>query len=334
MARIPRFDKRWTYYKTRASKIVPQHFPEGVEITYEKAAKWIPSDDMGDFPAGNTPSMAGAAFGYWIAKNAVPNGKREEHFAALTGLSIADWTVADDATFERAVRRAAKEIQGWDELVREHGRLNGLVIHVQDYQRDQAASHRFIHGQPATAAESGVLHVWPDCIARIEVPAAAPAAEAEDRRLWMFADYGPNIYVLDPTVSANGAARSTRIDRRVWRPRGAVGYVLLPRGEPDYVWLRDTTPLETRFDVLVLLVNLDEQAEEVRAEFDALERRLRMDALKTERAVYQRTVRQVLDETASLMQAQDIRPVLYRQPCKVGSKPHRGAANGGQSVGC
>jgi hypothetical protein len=333
MVSIPRFETRWAYYKTRASRIVPQHFPVGKKVTYEQAARWIPSDDMADFPAGNMPHMEGAAFGYWIAKEHVPSGaKREEHFASLTGVPIADWATEDDATFERAVRRAAGEVQGWAEMVQARGRLGGIVIRLQDYragqvtQRDQVARDKFIHAEPGQAAETGVVRVWPNCIARIEVPAAAPAPEAEDRRVWMLADYGPHIYVLDPTVSVKGEARSTRIDRHVWRPRGAAGYVLLPRSEPDYVWLRDTTPLDTQFDVQALVMNLDDQPEEVRAQFDALERRLRMDTLKTDRAVYQKTVRQVLDEAASLLQAQDVWPTLYRQTCKVGPRPSQGTA--------
>jgi hypothetical protein len=149
--------------------------------------------------------------------------------------------------------------------------------------------------------------VWPGCQARIEVPLARPSPEGDDRRVWMLAEYSNNaVYVLDPVAPLAGGKPASRITPASWRPRDANGYVMLPRGRPDYVKIDEYEPTGTQFDLFVLVMNLSEEAEELCVQFDELERRL-----------FQQTRHEILDEAASLLQEHDIVPILYRQTCRV-----------------
>jgi len=328
MARIPRFKLRWAYFKTRASQIVPQHFPEGKEITYDSVARWIPHDPSAPFPAVSdsaeldfqerpfrgseskgpkvspTSPITGAAFGLWIDRERIPTG-RENHFVRLTGVAIGDWTAEQDAWFERAVRRAAQEVLNWNGLVTARATPGGLRVHVAD----PGTAMKLLPPGAVFAAESPrVTLCWPTCIARIELPPALSATEHDDRRAWMLADYEQgDIFLLDPSRTPDSPVHSTRLGRTVW----------LPRGHPGYCSLPPTTPLRTRFDVLVLILNLESQPDEIRAQFDGLEQQLPTDVSAIWSQGYQRTLRQRLDEAATLIDDHDIRVSLYRQTCEV-----------------
>jgi hypothetical protein len=310
MPRIPHFAKRWSYYKPRARKIVPLHFSEGTG--HKEAAKWIPKDEDAPFPAGSDGSITDAAFGLWITgKGGIPDqGRREEHFAKLTGLSIGIWTEPDDATFERAVRRAATEALSWRELA-ERARAGVIrIVPVSEPPPPQPAM-RFIPAH-ARRHRGDVEVVWPGCQARIDVPLARPSPEGDDRRVWMLAEYPNNaVYILDPAPPPAGGRPASHISPAVWRPRGMNGYVMLPRGKPDYVKIDECEPPGTRFDLFVLVINLSEEVEEVRAQFDAVELRL-----------FQQTGGELLDDAASLLEEHGITPVLYRQACVVEHRYH------------
>jgi hypothetical protein len=310
MVRIPRFRDKWAYFlhKYRAARISPEYFSESEQVTYRSIAKLIPADPRGRFPASGDDDcspMTGTAFGLWISGEKIPDN-RVGTFERLTSLPITVWST-DFETFTRAVRQASGELDGWNEFVESQAKLGLIKVHVSDRRN----AERFL---PVGANISSVnaVQVWPGCTARIELPGRIGHRECEDRRAWMVADYGQGaIYVLDPTRHPDGLMTPTRLGTDVW----------LPRGRPGYVWLPDTIRVGTRFDVIVLVVNLHSQPDEIRALFDSLEQRLAADPQKVTSALHQKNVCRVLDEAVSIIQEYDVRQHLYRQTCKVGDQP-------------
>jgi hypothetical protein len=308
MPHIPQFDRRWNYYKRRASKIAQQHFSDEKAVTYADAARWIPKSENVPFPAGSADTISDAAFGLWITeKGGVPDrGRRVEHFEKLTGLPISIWAVSDEATFERAVRRAAKEALSWRELAARARPGVIKIVRLSETPRPPQPGTRFIPAH-ARRHRADIETVWPGCQARIEVPLARPSPGDDDRRVWMMAEYPGNaVYILDPEGPSTGSKPASHVSSTIWRPRGATGYVMLPRGRPDYVKIDDGESIGTQFDLFVMVMNLSDEPEELRAQFDELERRL-----------FQQKGHEVLDDAASLLQEHDVTPILYRQTCRV-----------------
>lgn len=335
--------RRWKFYKGFASKIKEGHFPPDEDVTYGSAARWIPSDPNAPFPAvplsaeqdaerlvrsppktsagkravrkkEPTEPIEPAAFGMWISDNKIPK-ERETHFEQVTGLSVAIWTGDDEGAFKRQVRRAAGELLGWRGLAQSLS-IDG-VIRVKLFDISEPGHRRPVRAAPNR--KRPVQWVWPGCGARIELPMPVPGPRQSERRAWMFADYGHKVYVLDPTPAADGSHPSTRLDDADWR-KVKGGFVTLPRGEKDYVEMPPEAPLGTQFDVLVLVMNLEKCAEEIRAQIDTLERdMLRLGDI--DEMAYQHEVERILGDAALLVQQHDeITVHLYRQSCEVVAK--------------
>ena len=227
MPRIPDGLDRWKFYKTRAHKFSP-YFPEGSNITYQSVAKLIPSDPQSALPAtADENYITSAAVQSWLA-NALPDD-RTGQWEKLTEIEISLWTGDRDA-FERGVRRKAGEVLGWQDLV--EGRAVEGVIRVK--VADRQAGTRFVPEGAVPDKVPSVQLVWPGCIAWIEVPTHPPPAEPQDRRAWMFADYGHDIYTLDPLLPDAGPGPSSRLDQSLWQRDG--------RGGGHVVLLREETP--------------------------------------------------------------------------------------------
>lgn len=320
MVRIVGFREKWDAYKPRAHLISPhfQEFGEHRRITQDDVAARIPKDTHAAVPATCGNGIAGAAFGAWLANEAIPD-ERVKQWEALTRVPVAVWGV-DLAGLERTLRQRTGEILGWAGLVKE-ARRGRIQIRLRDRPQDaadQQAGYKFNqYGFDPDAAPVDVRLVWPGCIANIAVPAPMPRDEPEDRRAWLLADYGDRVFVLDPGRPTGGPASSSRIGRSAWHADRREGHIVLPQVAPGYVWLPPSTPLGTRFEAIVLTLNLNSQAEAIRLLFDDLERRLLVDLRETPPEAYQRTVQAVLEEAAALIEGHDVGYVLYTQACEV-----------------
>ena len=328
MVRIPDFQNKWIFYKRRADRVSPYfaEFQDGRDIRQDDVAKRIPESPNAPLlqdDGGRDSRITGAAVGNWL-RGVLPD-ERIEQWKTLTGISISLWT-GDNAGFERAVRRAAGEVLGWQGLVQERSTPGRIRIRVVDRQ----SGNRFFVDGIEPADPQPIEMVWPECIARVEVPIPAPRNEVEDRRVWMLADYvnyNRTINLLDPVLPPGGPTPSSRLDRAQWRPGRGGGHVTLPRGEPGYVWIPPSIALGTLFDLLVLVTNFEGQPDEIRNLFEGIERKVLVNPKKIGLDCYQKILRSTLDDTATLLDDHDIRHTLYAQRCEVVS---RGTALGAE----
>ena len=93
MADIADFRAKWEFYKPRAHLISPHFatFGEDARITQDVVAARIPKSVSDPIPAGDAASIAGAAFGQWLASGTVPDN-RVRQWQELTGLPISTWS--------------------------------------------------------------------------------------------------------------------------------------------------------------------------------------------------------------------------------------------------
>jgi hypothetical protein len=324
MVHIAEFRAKWQFYKPRACKISTHfaEFHEGAKITQDVVAARIPKDVASRIPASGGENVAGAAFGNWLATESVPDN-RVRQWQDLTGLPIDTWTDPLQS-FERALRQKTGEILGWSDLVQVQAKRGRLRVRPQDRNVQQNAGASPVRFTPDAFDPDerpvDLQLVWPGCIADVVVP-TRESREDEDRRAWLLADYGDRVFMLDPSKPAAGAASSSRIDKRCWRPhqRGGrnEGYVVLPRAAPGHVWIPPSAHLGTRFEVIVLTLNLTPQPDEIRGLFDALERGWLVDIRDIPAEDYQKTVRATLEEAAALIEGHDVRQSIYAQACEI-----------------
>jgi hypothetical protein len=320
MVDIPDFRAKWDLYKPRAHRISIHFadFRDAAQMTHDVVAARIPKSVGDDVPATEASGIAGAAFGNWLAKGMVPDN-RVAQWQALTGLSISIWS-DPLASFERALRQRTGEVQGWSGLVQERAIRGSLRVRPRDRDVGEKAggsSFKFTpDGYDPDARPVDIVLVWPGCIADIVLPTRAPR-EGEDRRVWLLADYGERLFMLDPAKPPEGRTPPSRIDQRCWRSDRREGHVVLPRAAPGYVAIPQSAKLGTRFEVIALTVNLSSQGEELRTAFDTIERRLLVDIREFDLADYQKRVRAALEEAAALVAGHDIPHIVCAQACEI-----------------
>jgi hypothetical protein len=272
----------------------------------------------GDEPEERKPPgepISGQAVSIWFNTDALSDA-RSEQWEDLTRIPVEAWA-GDRPVFERAVLLAAGQVLGWPGLVQGYAKRGKMRVRVTD----RKVGDRFFKDGDGPVDLPHVQKVWPECIAWIELPATAPKEEADDRRAWLFADYGDRINLLDPKRSPrDGTVTSSRIDRVAWRADANGGHVILPRGTPGHVWIPPGIKLGTKFEVIALTLNLTEE-EEVRPLIDGLEAQMLSDRRAIGEDQYQKLVRATLNEVGVLLTTHDtISCGLYCQKCEVVSR--------------
>jgi hypothetical protein len=319
MADIADFRAKWEFYKPRAHLISP-HFAtfEDTRITQDVVAGLIPKNVSDPIPAGDAASIAGAAFGQWLASGTVPDN-RIRQWEALTALPMSTWRDGLPS-FERALRGKTGEVIGWSALVQQHARRGLLRVRPRDRDLPPEAGKPSLKftpdGYDPDARPVDIQLVWPGCIADIMLPNPAPR-DHEDRRAWLLADYGDRVFMLDPAKPPQGKPSSSRIDRRCWRSDRREGHVMLPRVAPGYVSIPPSAKLGTRFDVIALTLDFSSQPDDVTRAFNAIEGRSLVDIRELPLADYQKLVRATLEEAAALIGAHDVRQAVHVQACEI-----------------
>lgn len=309
---------RWKKYTQFGSHIVPKHFPK--EVTHGAAAKLIPQRPSDPFPAADSDDncISASAFGQWISKG-IPKD-RYDQFGKVTGIPIAVWLTPDDSDFERALRRAAGRAIGWLDLVKQRAAEGRMRVIAEESPVAGVQQLRLVPADFDPAAkERGIELLWPGCRARIWVRQDQQPQRESDRRAWLLSDYGDKRYLLDPLGIQYGGASSSRLGEASWRrdsERGG-GHIILPRGSRDYVWIPDAMTPGTRFDVLLLVFNLENQPEAIRLMFDDLERRWQMPLEHLMKPIYQAAIGSALEEATALIEERDIPFQLFLRRCKV-----------------
>jgi hypothetical protein len=320
MVDISDFRAKWDFYKPRAHRISPYfaEFGEGARLTQDVVAARIPKSVSDPILATDGASIAGAAFGNWLASGTVPDN-RVSQWQELTGLSISIWR-DPLSSFERALRQKTGEVWSWSALVQERVSRGPLRVRPRDrepLQQADGSSLKFTpDGYDPDARPVDIALVWPGCIAHIVLPTRA-SRDGEDRRVWLLADYGDRVFMLDPAKPPQGKPSPSQIDQRCWRPDRREGHVVLPRVAPGYVSIPQSAKPGTRFEVIALTLNLSSQPDEIRSLFDAIERRLLVDIRELALADYQKLVRAALEEAAALVGGHDVAQVVHAQACEI-----------------
>jgi hypothetical protein len=316
---IADFRAKWDFYKTRAHGISPYFtaYREGARLTQDVVAARIPRSVDDPILATDDDHIAGAAFGNWLASGILPD-TRVSQWQDLTGLPISIWS-DPLPSFERALRQKIGEVRSWSALVQEP-RRGPLRVRPRDRESSQQAGGSSLKftpdGYDPDARPIDIQFVWPGCIAQIILPTRA-SRDTEDRRVWLLADYGDRIFVLDPAKPPQGKPSSTQIDRRCWRADRGEGHVVLPRVAPGYVSIPPSAKPGTRFEVIALTLNLSAKSGEIAGLFDAIERRLMVDIRELAPADYQKLVRAALEEAAALVGGHEVGQAVHAQACEI-----------------
>lgn len=306
--KIADFHQKWLCFTThdRPLKISPTYFPDLASVPNEQVVLKFPSKARGAFPLsdGADDAMTPQALGNWLKKETLPKA-REKSFVALTGLDLTTWALPY-LDFEVAVRRAAGEAASWADLL-SRAQLGCIEVQVED---PEPASRFVVAGTPASGPAP--TPAWAGCKAFVALPDLNIGPDDTQWQAWLIADYGAEIFALDPLAAEGGAPGSSRLKRST-RTLPRWGALTIT---PDFA------PGRT-FNTVVLAFNLEDQPDPVRTLFHQLERRLVIPPASTADEAAHRRVRDALDEVATQLADHDVEHHVWRQPCLVVPAPRR-----------